>query len=57
MNLKVLSSLIKKNKYAESELWITNSLAEKTDWDIDMINKRQEDLSELAVETWTLKFD
>ncbi len=47
----------KKNKYAESELWITNSLAEKTDWDIDMINKRQEDLSELAVETWTLKFD
>lgn len=47
----------KKIKYKKSELWITKSLAEKNDWNIEMINERQEELAELAVKTWTLNFD
>jgi uncharacterized protein with ParB-like and HNH nuclease domain len=47
----------KKTKYAESELWITYSLASISEWNIDEINNRQSVLAELAVETWSLKFN
>ncbi|MCK4447813.1 MAG: DUF262 domain-containing protein [Candidatus Marinimicrobia bacterium] len=47
----------KKKKYKESDLWITNSLGEHDDWTKEKIAQRQEELSELAVETWSLKFD
>lgn len=47
----------KKTKYAESELWITKSISEKSDWNIDEINNRQSELADLAVQTWSLKFD
>jgi len=47
----------KKNKYKESGLWITNSIADYKDWNINAINKRQIELAELAIETWSLKFE
>ena len=47
----------KKTKYAESELWITNSLSTLLEWNINEINKRQIELAELAIETWSLKFN
>lgn len=47
----------KRTKYAESELWITKSISEKLDWNIDEINSRQSELADLAVQTWSLKFD
>lgn len=47
----------KKKKYEESELWITNSLRQYDDWTIETINERQSSLAELAVNTWSLKFD
>ncbi|MGP1625229.1 DUF262 domain-containing protein [Prevotella koreensis] len=47
----------KRTKYAESELWITKSISEKLDWNIDEINNRQSELADLAVQTWSLKFD
>ena len=47
----------KKTKYSESELWITNSLATLSDWNINEINIRQSQLADLAVETWSLKFN
>jgi uncharacterized protein with ParB-like and HNH nuclease domain len=46
----------KKKKYKESDLWITSMVADYDDWTIDNIKNRQERLSELAVETWSLKF-
>lgn len=45
----------KKKKYKESEIWITSTLASYDDWAIESINKRQNDLSELAVKTWSLE--
>ena len=45
----------KKKKYKESEIWITSALASYDDWTIESINKRQNDLSELAVKTWSLE--
>lgn len=47
----------KKTKYAESELWITNSLSSLSEWNINEINNRQVELAELAIETWSLKFN
>jgi len=47
----------KKKKYKESDLWITNSLDEHDKWTKEKIVQRQEELSELAVKTWSLKFD
>jgi|YNPMSStandDraft_1061717.scaffolds.fasta_scaffold05932_3 uncharacterized protein with ParB-like and HNH nuclease domain len=47
----------KKVKYKESEFWLTNTLANIEEWNIDAINQRQSDLAELAVETWSLKFE
>jgi len=45
----------KKKKYKESEIWITSTLSSYDDWTIESINKRQNDLSELAVKTWSLE--
>lgn len=45
----------KKQKYKESEIWLTNSLAEYEDWTNESIAKRQRELSELAIKTWSLK--
>lgn len=45
----------KKKKYKESEIWITSTLASYDDWAIESINKRQNNLSELAVKTWSLE--
>lgn len=45
----------KKIKYKESELWITKSLDEYENWTTKSITKRQIELSELAVKTWSLK--
>jgi len=47
----------KKEKYKKSELWITSSLVEYDDWSKESITKRQRELSELAVKTWSLKFE
>ena len=47
----------KKEKYKESDFWITNSLCKHDDWTKEKIAQRQKVLSELAVETWSLKFD
>ena len=47
----------KKEKYKESELWITNSLNEYEDWTRESINKRQNLLADLAVKTWSLKLE
>jgi hypothetical protein len=47
----------KKVKYKESEFWLTKTLANIDEWDIDAINQRQSYLAELAVETWSLKFE
>lgn len=47
----------KKKKYKESELWITQSLALIEEWNIEAINNRQAQLAELAIQTWSLKFD
>ena len=47
----------KKKKYKESDFWITKSLDEHDDWTKEKIAQRQKELSELAFETWSLKFD
>ena len=47
----------KKKKYKESDLWITNSLGKYNDWTIETIDKRQSILADLAVNTWSLKFE
>ena len=47
----------KKLKFKESELRITNSLAKLPKWDVEEIENRQNELAELAIETWSLKFD
>lgn len=47
----------KKIKFKESELWITKSLGELSKWDVEEIEKRQLELADLSVETWSLKFD
>ena len=44
----------KKEKYEESELWITKSLGELSEWNVKNIEERQAKLSELAVKTWNL---
>ena len=49
---------IKKEKFNESELWITNMIAENYDeWNIENIKDRQNKLADLAVKTWSLKFE
>lgn len=56
-NFKSSKFSVKKKKYEESELWITQSLASIEKWNIEAINNRQAQLAELAIQTWSLKFD
>lgn len=44
----------KKEYYKESRLNITNSLVDYSSWDYDQIEKRQEQLYDLAKEIWTV---
>jgi len=46
---------VKKEKYRESELWITNSLADYNEWNVENIQQRQKDLSKLAIKTWSIE--
>ena len=48
--------LNKKKKYKDSGFWITKSLKEYDEWTKEKIAQRQKELSEIAVETWSLKF-
>ncbi len=49
---------VKKDKFKDSELWITKMIAENYDgWDGDNIKNRQNKLAELAIKTWSLKFE
>ncbi len=45
----------KKLKYKESELWITNSLANYDEWTIENIQSRQEELAEIAIKAWSIE--
>lgn len=48
----------KKNYFASSDLWITKMIAENYhDWTPDNIKDRQEKLADIAVQTWSIKFD
>ncbi len=53
-HFKNSSFQVKKKKYKESELWITKSLGELSEWNVKNIEERQAKLSELAVKTWNL---
>ncbi len=53
-DFKSSSFKIKKEKYKESELWITNSLDEYDDWTIKDIQKRQKELAEIAIKAWSI---
>ena len=46
-----------KEKYKESELWITKSLDELPEWNVNNVIERQNKLAELAIKTWSLKFE
>lgn len=49
---------LKKEKFKESELWITKMIAENyDDWNVENIKDRQNKLADLAVKTWSLKFE
>jgi len=45
----------KKLKYKESELWITNSLANYDKWTIENIQSRQKELADIAVKAWSIE--
>ncbi len=45
----------KKEKYEKSELWITKSLGYCEDWTADSIRKRQKELAEIVIKTWSIK--
>ncbi|MDS1031392.1 DUF262 domain-containing HNH endonuclease family protein [Porphyromonadaceae sp. NP-X] len=47
----------KKIIYAKSEISLTKSLYDIKEWNIEEINKRQSYFADLAVETWSLKFE
>lgn len=47
----------KQKEYVNSELWITNSLKDIPDLNIEEKNKRQEELANIAVKVWALKFN
>lgn len=57
-DFKSSSFNVKKDKFKDSELWITKMIAENYDeWNIENIQDRQNKLSELAVKTWSLNFE
>ncbi|MCK4234651.1 HNH endonuclease, partial [candidate division WOR-3 bacterium] len=45
----------KKKKYKESEIWITNTIADYNNWTVEFIKQRQNELAELAIKTWSLE--
>ncbi len=48
----------KKNYFKSSRLWITKMIADNyNDWTPDNIRNRQENLADIAVQTWNLNFD
>jgi len=48
----------KKNCFASSEFWITRMIADNyNNWTPDSIRDRQEKLADIAVQTWSIKFD
>ncbi len=48
----------KKVYFASSDLWITKMIADNySDWSPENIKDRQEKLAEIAVQTWSIKFD
>lgn len=48
----------KKIHFAGSDLWITKMIADNySDWTPDNIKDRQEKLADIAVQTWSIKFD
>jgi len=53
-DFKSSSFSIKKEKYKNSELWITNSLFNYDEWTIETIKRRQKELAEIAVKTWSV---
>jgi len=54
-DFKSASFNIKKEKYKESDLWITNSLVEYNVWNVESIKKRQEELAEIAIKAWSIE--
>lgn len=54
-NQKSASFVVKKDIYKQSEILITNSLADYDNWTTDYIEKRQKEFSEKAVEIWNLQ--
>ena len=49
---------IKKDKFNESELWITKMIADNyVEWNVENIKDRQSQLADLAIETWSLRFE
>lgn len=49
---------VKKEKFNESELWITKMIADNyNSWNVENIKDRQNKLAYLAIETWSLKFE
>jgi len=48
----------KKTEYKKSRIQITKALAEyEGDWTPEYIEKRQNDLADIAIKTWSLNFD
>ena len=48
----------KKDYFASSDLWITKMIADNySNWTLDNIKDRQEKLADIAVQTWSIKFD
>lgn len=57
-DFKSSSFNIKKEKFKESELWVTKMIYENYDeWNVENIKDRQNKLADLAVKTWSLKFE
>ena len=56
-DFKNSSFVTKKQKYKQSELWVTNMLGDFDDWNKEKIRERQSELANLAIKTWSLKFE
>ena len=57
-DFKSSSFNVKKEKFKQSELWITKMIAENyNEWNIENIKNRQNKLADLAIKTWSLKFE
>jgi uncharacterized protein with ParB-like and HNH nuclease domain len=53
-DFKSSSFYMKRKKYRESEIWLTNSLDKYKKWTRESIVERQKVLSEIAIKTWSL---